>query len=82
VTIGKTISNSVNVNIGGVQNENKNRFNHLPENPRYRDDTEAASMAVGFLHYLINMKSTLLLVNGEMIYLLAVLIPIRHIYWR
>jgi hypothetical protein len=34
-------------------------------------------MAVGLLHYLISMKGDDL-VSGEMIYLLAVLIRIRH----
>ena len=45
--------NSVDANIGGVQMKKK-QVSELPAgNPRYRDDAEAASMAVGLLHYLI-----------------------------
>ena len=49
------------------------------ENPRYQITMEAAPMAEGFLHYLSNMKRTPTFINGEMIYLLMVLTPIRHI---
>ena len=48
------------------------------QNPREDRDAEAASMAVGLLQHLHRVKRRQLLASGEMIYLLAVLIPIRH----
>ena len=60
--------NTVDANIGGALRSGS---------PRYRDCAGAASMAVGSLQYLNSMKSDDL-ASGEMIYLLDVLIRIRH----